>query len=142
MATANQYSQLRRLLQTTPAKLVGRGGKSVALPPDVQTLLSQIDRSMEAGMSVSVIAEQQELTTQRAAGLLGVSRPYLVSLLEAGHLPFHKVGTHRRVNYADLLAYKSRRDRARHTAIRALAREDVAAGVYDAVILPPGAQDE
>lgn len=114
----------------------------MAIPAPVQTLLAEIARNMEAGKSVAVVPDHQELTTQRAANMLGVSRPYLVRLLEGGKLAFHQTGAHRRVYLADVIAYKEQRDRARHNAIRQLAREDVEAGTYDIVILPEGAQDE
>lgn len=141
-ADANQFRALRRLVQTSSAKLVGKGGESVAIPPTVRTLLAEIARNMEAGKSVSVVAEHHELTTQRAANILGVSRPFLVRMLEDGKLAFHMVGSHRRVYLSDLLEYKAKRDRARHEAIKRLARADVAAGSYDTVILPGGTQDE
>ena len=139
---ATQLRTLRRLVQQGSAKLVGKGGESVAIPPQVRSLVAEIARNMEAGKSVSVIAAHHELTTQRAANILGVSRPFLVRLLEEGKLPFHMAGSHRRLYLCDLLAYKSKRDSARHEAIKRLAREDVAAGNYDTVILPDGAQDE
>lgn len=141
-ADANHFRALRRLAQNSSAKLVGKGGESVAIPPTVRTLLAEIARNMEAGKAVSVVAEHHELTTQRAANILGVSRPFLVRMLEDGKLAFHMVGSHRRVYLSDLLEYKTKRDRARHEAIKRLAREDVAAGTYDTVILPEGAQDE
>lgn len=140
--TTNPLRALRRLATSPSAKLVGRGGESVALPPSIGTLLAEIARNMEAGKTVSVVAEHHELTTQRAANILGVSRPFLVHLLEDGQLPFHRVGSHRRVYLADLLEFKAKRDRARRAAIKRLAREDMAAGTYDTVILPAGAQDE
>ena len=64
-----------------------------------------------------------ELTTQEAADLLNVSRPHLVKLLEAGALPFHKTGKHRRVRFADLMQYKSVQDRNSELAMEALARQ-------------------
>ena len=97
---------------------------------------------MEAGKFVSVVAAHHELTTQDAANIVGVSRPFLVRLLEEDKLPFHRTGSHRRVYLSDLLDYKTKRDRARHEAIRRLAQEDAEAGVYDKVILPRGARDE
>lgn len=139
---ANQFRALRRLAQSSSAKLVGNDGESVAVPPSVRTLLAEIARNLEAGKTVSVVAGHHELTTQRAANLLGVSRPFLVRILEDGKLAFHRVGSHRRIYLSNLLEYKSIRDLERHTAIGNLAREDVEAGTYDTVILPAGAQDE
>ena len=139
---ATQLRTLHRLAQNKSAKLVGNRGESVAIPPTVRTLLAEIVRNMEAGKSVSFIAEHRELTTQRAANILGVSRPFLVRILEEGKLAFPMVGSHRRVYLSDLPAFKANRDRARHQAIKRLAREDVAAGTYDLVILPLDAQDE
>lgn len=73
--------------------------------------------------------------------MLGVSRPFLVRMLEDGKLAFHMVGSHRRLYLSDLLAYKTQRDLARHEAIQRLAREDVEAGTYDTVVLPDDAED-
>lgn len=137
-----QLRTLRRLLRRGSAKVVTRSGESVEIPPRVRTLIAEIALNMEAGKSVSVVAENHELTTQRAANILGVSRPFLITLLEERKVPFHMVGTHRRVYLGDLLEYKAKRDTARHAAIKRLARGDVAAGTYDTVILPAGAADE
>lgn len=137
-----QFRVLRRLVQRGSAKVVARSGESVELPAQVRALIAEIARSMEAGKSVSVVAENHELTTQRAANILGVSRPFFVKLLDEKKLPFHMVGSHRRVYLADVHEYKTKRDTARHQAIKRLARADVEAGSYDTVILPEGAADE
>lgn len=137
-----QIAELRRLMQERSAKLVGPDGRQVELPDTVYDLLLTILKNLQAGRAVSIVPEHQELTTQRAANILGMSRPFLVRLLEEGEIPFHMVGSHRRIYLRDLLAYKHRRDNARHDAINRLARADLEAGTYDKVILPEGAEDE
>ena len=137
-----QIAELRRLVQEGAAKLVGPDGRQVELLDTVQELLLTILKNLQAGKAVSIIAEHQELTTQRAANILAVSRPFLVRLLEEGHIPFHMVGSHRRIYLRDLLAYKHRRDSARHEAVDRLAKAELEAGTYDKVFLPEGAEEE
>lgn len=137
-----QMAELRRLVQEGSAKLVGPDGREVQLPDTVHELLLKILKNLQAGKAVSIVAEHQELTTQRAANILGVSRPFLVRLLEEGHIPFHMVGSHRRIYLRDLLAYKHRRDSARHEALDRMAKAELEAGTYDKVFLPEGAEEE
>ena len=136
-----QIRALRQLVQEGSIKVVGAKGRKAELPGAVVGLLDEILKNMQAGKAVSIVPEHRQLTTQRAANLLGVSRPFLVRLLEEGHLPFHMVGSHRRVYLKDLLAYQKRRDAERHDAINRMARMELEAGTYDTVVLPEGAEE-
>lgn len=93
------------------------------LPPMAVSLLLDALEAMAAGQSVSLVSEEAELTTVEAARVLNVSRPYLIGLLEGGRIPYRKVGTHRRVRLADVLAYKAEDDLAREAVLDQLARE-------------------
>ena len=97
--------------------------ETVELPPSVAALLLEILEDMAAGSAVAVLRNDAELTTQQAADYLNVSRPFLVGLLEAGEVPFRKVGTHRRVRFVDLRRYKGAADAARRSALDALAAD-------------------
>ncbi len=99
------------------------GEEAVELPAPAADLLVEILKSMAAGSPVAVLREDAELTTQQAADFLNVSRPFLVALLEAGAVPFRKVGTHRRVRFDDLRAYKETVNASRRKALDKLAAD-------------------
>jgi excisionase family DNA binding protein len=96
---------------------------AVELPTSALRLLVDILAELADGNAVKVVPIHAELTTQEAADMLNVSRPHLVKLLESGVLPFHKAGKHRRVRFADLMAFKAERDRASSQAMEELARQ-------------------
>ena len=119
------------------ARLVGRGGEpQMELPDTIFELLVEIIRCLEQGKAISVVPITQDLTTQEAAEMLGVSRPFFVKLLETNQLPFHMAGTHRRVYLQNLLLYKQQRDECRREALDEMSREAEALGLYDKVLLP------
>ena len=97
--------------------------RTVRIPTTALRLLLDVLTEIGQGNAVSIIPIHAELTSQEAADVLNVSRPFLVQLLERGDIPFHKTGTHRRVRYQDLIAYKERIDTQRRKALDELAEQ-------------------
>ena len=93
-------------------------------------VIEQTATLLLAGKTVRVIEEDETLTTQQAADLLNVSRPYLVQLLDKGVIPqLPKVGRHRRVAHSAIFAYKRRRDAEKAAALGELAALSQAHGM-------------
>ncbi len=120
-------------LREAEAKLVGPDGKTEILPNNLYSFLLRLLADLKSGHSVTILQNMHQLTTMEAARVLGVSRQYLVELLEKGKIPFQKVGTHRRVFVRDVLAYKAGRDTMRRATLNELARHEFAKGDYDKV---------
>jgi excisionase family DNA binding protein len=104
--------------------------QEIVIPPEAFRLFVEILAAMANGQGVTVLPLHAELTTQQAADLLNVSRPFLVSLLEEGKLPHKKVGTHRRVLLSDVLTYKERDDRERRRILDELSADAQDLGDY------------
>jgi len=104
-------------------------GEELILPKAVTQLLSHLLTEMGQGNAVTMIPIHAELTTQEAADLLNVSRPFLVKLLKEDQIPHHMVGTHRRVRFADLTAYKAQFEKRRRSAMDELAAQSQSLGM-------------
>ena len=99
------------------------GDDEITVPVSAIPLLADILNQIAQGNAVSLVPIGHTLTTQQAADLLNVSRPYFIKLLEAGKISFTKVGRHRRIKYEDLLAYMEKSDEIGHQAVDQLSRQ-------------------
>jgi excisionase family DNA binding protein len=134
--TAAEQEQLsgviRRYHGSLPnARLIGPDNETIELPAVVYDVLTQVVQAMSRGLAVAVMPLHLELTTQQAAEILNVSRQYLVQLLDDGAIPYTRVGTHRRIRFGDVRAYKETRDRQRRAGLDRLARLSDALGMYE-----------
>ena len=98
-------------------------GDAVTVPASAVRLFLQLLAEMSQGNSVTLIPTQAELTTQQAADLLNVSRPYVAKLLDDGKIPSRRVGKYRRVRFDDLMAFKRKDDEAREKVLDQLTAE-------------------
>lgn len=112
----SQYASSKRLHLTIRSD-VNNQSDDLILPGYALDLLLKILTETSKGNAVTLLPIHAELTTQEAAELLNVSRPYLVSILENGEIPFHKVGSHRRVLAKDIMAYKQEQEEKRMQAL-------------------------
>lgn len=119
--------------------LIGREGVRIDLPEPIFHLLVRVVRMMREGRAIVLLPEDEKLTTQAAADFLGMSRQHFVDLLEGGEIPFHLVGTHRRVYFKDVLSFQKQRDTQRKNTLNQLFSDLDEAGLYDAPL--PQAND-
>ncbi|TVR48237.1 MAG: helix-turn-helix domain-containing protein [Planctomycetota bacterium] len=120
--------QLARFLRHDLKVRAGEGDEIITIPAAAVRLLVDLLAAMAEGNAVTVMPIHAELTTQQAADLLGVSRPFIIKLIKEGHLPHHMVGTHRRVLFKDLMSYKKDQQVRQMKALEELAAEGQAIG--------------
>src|SRR5579872_3682389 len=136
MADENErpaLNQIEGVLENTRRvpKLVGPHGEEIELPQSLFVMLRQIVHHLLQGRAVTIVPVNKDLTTQEAADILNVSRPYLIKILEEGVIPYTKIGTHRRIRFADLMNYKKRHDEELQCGLEEITRLSEEMGLYD-----------
>lgn len=96
---------------------VDEKSEQIVLPASVLELLKNVLVQMAQGNAMTLVPIHAQLTTQEAADILNVSRPYVVKLLETGQIPFSRKGSHRRILYNDLLVYTTKAEELQMTAL-------------------------
>jgi len=111
--------------------VINKDGHETQLPELLYQHLMRIVRLMCEGQAVVMLPQDETFTTQAAANFLGISRQFFVNLLEKEEIPYHRVGSHRRVYFKDLLHYQSKRNKVRRKSLDQLFDKIDEAGLYD-----------
>lgn len=135
-ASESENQLIERLVELLKAELLqvvlaGTDDEVIVLPESLCRILSQAIHLMAAGKGVSVRAVDRELTTQEAAILLNMPQHFLLKLLEQGDILYNIFGSHQRIHFADLIAYRQERDRKRREALDELTQMSQDEGFYD-----------
>ena len=130
MSEALDRSHARRIT-LVEEKADGGDLVRIEVPPATLRLLSQILALMARQQTFMLYPERSELTTKQAAEVLGVSRPFLIRILESGEIPYRKIGRHRRVLMKDVLAYKETMQVKRRAALDEMVKLTEDTGGYD-----------
>lgn len=120
---------LKKDRSNTHFVIASPSGLKVPITESAFNLLLNVLTEMSRGNALLVIPINAELTTQEAADLLNVSRPYLIRLLEEKEIPFHMVGRHRRILFKDLMQYRQQFKRSQFKAVEQLTQMDEEQGI-------------
>src|SRR6202021_2063468 len=124
-----------------PAR-ISPAGERIELPGTVVEVLRTAVEFMSHGQTVTLIPDNQAITTQRAADIRGMSRPFFVKQLESGIMAHHRIGNQRRIYLRDVLEFAKRRDKERLAALDLLPRDAFEAGLYERNVFPKSGTDE
>ena len=131
----------RALLRGVPA-FVTSAGERIEIPGTVFEVLRTAVGFMSQGRTVTLVPDSQVITTQRAADILGMSRPFFIKQLDCGLMAHHRVGNQRRIYLRDVLEFAKKRDKERLSALDLLARDAFEAGLYERNVFPEGGSEE
>lgn len=135
LAAKESYSALSSILphlenESTEIEIEETQEK-IKVPLIAMKLFNDILKAMSEGKPISIVPVATEVTTQKAAELLGCSRPHIVKLLEDGEINFTKVGKHRRILFEDILKYKNEMKRKQKNFLIDIMSFDEEIGLYD-----------
>jgi len=126
-----ELQEFLRASASSGTQLISQDGRRLDIPNPIYDVLLRATQELAGGAAVALIPLPRELTTQQAADLLNVSRPFLIKLLDEGAIPYTRPRAHRRVLLSDVVAYKRRRDATRRAALSELIALAEEYGDYD-----------
>ncbi len=132
--TENEKKELENLFNNLPDISnisIYSNGKEMQIPYLISVVLCEVIKTLNYGNSITLIPMDKELTTQQAADLLNVSRPYLIKLLENNEINYRKTGSHRKILMQDLMEYREKRNDNRKTKIEKLSQLSQEFNLYD-----------
>jgi excisionase family DNA binding protein len=117
-------------IEKVDIEIEGTNDKLV-LPLSAVKLLTEILKNISEGRMISILPVAAELTTQKAAEILGCSRPFVIKLLEENRIPFTKIGKHRRIMVEDVMKYKAHLKAEQKQNLIEMMSDDEEARLYD-----------
>ena len=124
-------SSIEQLRSEIPEIEIEETERKIRIPISALKLLVKILQEISRGNPISIVPIATEITTQKAAEILGCSRPHIVRLLEEGEIPYTKVGKHRRIRYEDIVIFRNKMKASQRNKIQELMRLDEESGLYD-----------
>lgn len=122
---------LTKLTDPNPEIEIEETAQRIKIPLSALKLLADVLKAMSQGKPFSLVPIATEVTTQKAAEMLGCSRPHLIKLLEEGVMPYNKVGKHRRIKIDDLIQYKLRLKNEQKQHLINIIKSDEELSLYD-----------
>ncbi|MDO5665800.1 MAG: excisionase family DNA-binding protein [Bacteroidia bacterium] len=124
-------SAIRQVRSKEPEIEIEETNDKIKIPFRALQLLGDILKAMSEGKPVSIVPLATEVTTQKAAEILGCSRPHLIKLLENGKIEYTKVGKHRRIMFEDIMTYKQKMKEDQKKHLVDIMSFDEETGLYD-----------
>ncbi|GAB1856216.1 hypothetical protein MHTCC0001_10510 [Flavobacteriaceae bacterium MHTCC 0001] len=124
-------SVIDQLKSENPEIEIEETQEKIKIPLSALKFLGEVLKAMSQGKPFSLVPVATEVTTQKAAEIIGCSRPHLVKLLEEGKIEYTKVGKHRRIKFEDVMNYKKKMKEVQKQNIIDIMKSDEELGLYD-----------